>query len=71
MRFSTGDSSYSDKTLGIFKNTRHALQLASWFSFRTRLDIQETLGQRSYRRSGMPPKVFDRLSVTLVGSRAR
>ncbi|GAB0079291.1 hypothetical protein TOC8171_46970 [Pseudomonas syringae] len=51
-----GDISYIDKILDIFKNTRYALQMASWFSFRTGLDIQETLGQRSYRRSGMPPK---------------
>lgn len=50
-----GDSSYIDKILDIFKNTRYALQMASWFSFRTGLDIQERLGQRSYRRSGMPP----------------
>lgn len=50
-----GDSGYIDKILDIFKNTGYALQMASWFSYRTGLDIQERLGQRSYRRSGMPP----------------
>jgi hypothetical protein len=44
-----GDSSSIDKILDIFKNTRYALQMASWFSFRTGLDIQETLGRRCRR----------------------
>lgn len=65
------DSSYIDKILDIFKNTRYAPQMASWFSFRTGLDIQETLGQRSYRRSDMPPNPLVQLHDFLNAKPAR
>ena len=66
-----GDSSYIDKVMDIFKNTRYAPQMASWFSFRTGLDIQETLGQRSYRRSDMPPNPLVQLHDFLNAKPAR
>lgn len=66
-----GDSGHIDKILDIFKNTRYALQMASWFSFRTGLDIQETLGQRTYRRSGMPPNTQVQLHDFLNAKPAR